>query len=75
VLTGISFPVKILLRVAVAFQIQPQLFSSGAMREWDVVIRNIIKEVNLLFFEKEASRDGVNWGVTPSLVEEAAILI
>jgi hypothetical protein len=75
VLTGISLPVKVLLRVAVTFQFQPQLLPSRAMRKWDVVVRNIIKEVDLLFFEKETSRDGMNWSVTPSLVEETTILI
>jgi hypothetical protein len=73
--TRISFPVKVILGVAVTFQIQPQLISGRAMREWDMVVCDVVEEVDLLLFEEEAGCDGVNWGVAPSLIEKSAILI
>lgn len=45
------------------------------MRERDMVIGNVVEEVNLVFLEEQTSGDRVYRSITPSLVEEAAILV
>ena len=42
------------------------------MSEGWVVVANLVEEVNLLLLKEEACRDGVDRGVAPALVEEAA---
>lgn len=56
-------------------QFLPQSVTSRAMRERNVVICDIVEEMNLILFEHQASRDGVDGCVSPSLVEESAITI
>lgn len=45
------------------------------MRERDMVIGNVVEEVNLIFLEEQPSGDRVYGSITPSLIEEAAILV
>lgn len=45
------------------------------MCERDVIIRDVVKEMDFFFFEQEAGGDGVDGGVAPSLVEEAAVFV
>lgn len=45
------------------------------MCEGYMVISDIVEEVNLVFFEKETGSDGVDWSITPSLVEETTVLV
>ena len=45
------------------------------MGERNVPVGNIVEEMDLLLVVHEPCRDGVYWGITPSLVEEATILI
>lgn len=45
------------------------------MRKWDVVVRNFVEEVDFLLFQQETSCDRVHWCITPSLVEETAVVI
>ena len=45
------------------------------MRERDMVVRNIIEEVNLVFLEKQTSSNRVDWSIAPSFVEESAVLV
>lgn len=45
------------------------------MREGNVVVSDIVKEMYFIFLEKQTCGDGVNGSVTPALVEEAAVLI
>jgi hypothetical protein len=52
ILTGIAFPVEIILRIAVAFQAQAVLFAGWAVRKGVMVIRNVIEEVNLFLFQQ-----------------------
>jgi hypothetical protein len=74
-LTGISLPVKILARIAVAFQVQPHLLTGRAMCEGNVVICNLVEKVNLFLLEHDAGRNGMDWGVSPSLIEEATVVV
>ena len=74
-LTGIALPVKVLLRVAMAAKVNSGLFASGAVREWHVPVRNVVEEVNLVFPEEQAGRNGMNRGVSPPLVKESPILV
>lgn len=45
------------------------------MREWDMVIGNIVPEVNFFFLQHQRSGDGVNRCIAPSLIEETTILV
>lgn len=45
------------------------------MRERNVVIRDIIEEVNLIFLQEETSSNRVNRSITPTLVEESTVVI
>lgn len=74
-LTGISLPIEILTRITVAFQVQPHLLTGRAMCEWNVVVSNLVEKMNLFLLEHDAGRNGMNWGVSPSLIEEAAVVV
>jgi len=58
-----------------AFQVQPQLLSSWTMGEGYMIIGYVIEEVDFLFLEEEASRNGVDWCITPSFIKESAVLV
>lgn len=45
------------------------------MREWDVVVCDIVKEVDFGFIEQETRSDRVDWCITPSFVEETAVFV
>jgi len=74
-LTGIAFPIEVILRVTVAFQLHPFVVARRAVREWDVVIGDVIEEMEFFLFEQEGGGDGVHRGVAPSFVEEAAVVV
>ena len=74
-LTGIPFPVEIILRIAVAFQLQSVLFAGGAVREGVMIIRNVIEEVDLFLVQQQTRRDRVDRRVTPPLVVETPSLV
>jgi len=59
----------------VALQILSVLLASRAVREWDMVVRDVVEEMDLIFRKHESGGDGVNRCVAPSLVEEATVLI
>lgn len=50
--TGIAFPVKVVGRVTVAFQLQSGLFASWTVSKWDVVVCDFVEEVDLLLFQQ-----------------------
>ena len=56
-------------------QVQAALLVRRAVREGHVPVRNVIEEVDLVLVEHEARRDGVDGGITPPLVEEAAVAV
>ena len=45
------------------------------MREWNMVISDIVEEVNFTPIQHKSSGDGVYRCITPSLVEETTILV
>jgi len=51
------------------------LLAGGAVGERYVVVGNVVKEVDFLLLECETGCDGVDGSVTPTLVEETAVLV
>lgn len=74
-LTRITLPVKIVARIAVAFQIQPRLFTRRAVGEWNVIVSNLVEEVDIRPVEKKSGRNGMNRSIPPSLIEKATIFV
>ncbi len=58
-----------------AAEFQPEIFAGRAMSEGNVVVGNVVEEVEFVFLEEEAGGNGVDGGITPSLVEEATVLV
>lgn len=58
-----------------AFLLSPQLLRCWTVREGDVIVRNVLKEVNLIFRQSESCGDRVDWRVSPSFVEETSVAI
>ena len=48
-LTRVSLPVKVILRVAMALQVQPRLLASWTVGERNMVISDIVKEMDFFF--------------------------
>lgn len=74
-LTRIALPVKVLLGLAMAAQVQPRLLIARAMGERYVVVGDLVEEVNLLLLEHSGCGDGVDGCIAPSLIEKATILV
>lgn len=74
-LTRITLPVKVVLGVAVALEILPDLVASWAVGEGHMIVSDIVEEVDLVLLEHETGGDRMNRSVTPSFVEEAPVLI
>jgi hypothetical protein len=68
-------PIEVIAGIAVALVVEAVAFVGRAVREWVVVICNIVEEVDLLFFQHQRSSERVNRCITPALVEEATSLI
>jgi hypothetical protein len=45
------------------------------MGEGYMIIGYVIEEMDLVFLEEKASRNGVNWCITPSFIKESAIVV
>ena len=45
------------------------------MGKRDMIIRNVVEKVNLIFWKEETGGNGMNRRITPSFVEEAAIFV
>lgn len=58
-----------------ALQFQSRLLASRAVGEWDVVIGDVVEKVNLLLLQQQPSSDRVYGCVTPSFIEESAVVI
>jgi len=74
-LTRVSLPVKVVLGIAVALEISSDLVACRAVGEGDVVVSDVVEEVDLFLVEHDTGGDGVDGGVTPTLVEKATILV
>lgn len=55
--------------------IQTVLFASRAMGEWNMIVRNIVEEMNLLLLEHQSRGDGMDRCIAPALVEETACMV
>lgn len=58
-----------------AAKVDSCLLAGGAVSEGDVPVGNVVEELNLALVEHQAGGNGVHGGISPSLVEEAAILV
>lgn len=58
-----------------ALQVDARLFACRAVREWDVVVSDIVEKVDFIFLQHQTGGDGVHGCVTPALVEETAIFV
>lgn len=58
-----------------AAQVESRLLSRGAVCEGDMPVSNVVEEVNLALVEHEACSDGVDWRISPALVEETTVLV
>jgi hypothetical protein len=56
-------------------QFLPQRVAGGAVCEWNMVVRNIVEEVNLILLEHQARSNRVDRGIAPAFVEESAIVV
>lgn len=74
-LTGVSFPVKVLVRFAVAAKVQPCLLVHRTVCEWYVVVGDLVEEVYLVLSQRDRRGDGMDRCVAPPLIEESAILV
>ena len=74
-LTRVTLPIEVVIGVAVATEIQSSLLISWSVSERNVVVGNILEEVNLFLLEKKTSSNRVDRSITPSLVEETAVLV
>ena len=73
--TRVSLPIKVVLRIAVAFEFESQILSSRTMCKWDMVISNVVEEVNLVLSQKKTGSNRVNGCIAPPLIEEATISV
>jgi len=71
----VALPVKVVLGVAVATSVKTDLLASGTVSEGNMVISDVVKEVDLVFGQQETGGDRVDGSVTPSFVEETAVLV
>lgn len=58
-----------------ALQVQSRLFTRRAMSEWNVVVRNLVEEMDLVLSQQQSCGDGMHRCVAPSLVEEATFMV
>lgn len=71
----VALPVKVLLGVAVAAQIETLLLTSRAVSKGHVEVCNVIEEMNLFLLEHQTGGNGVDGGISPALVEETTVLV
>jgi len=56
-------------------QLQANVITCRAMREWDVIVRNVVEKVNFIFVQQETSSNRMDWRIAPSFVEESTISV
>lgn len=45
------------------------------MREWDMVVADVIEEVDFLLLEEKCGSDGVHGSISPAFVKESTIFV
>jgi hypothetical protein len=71
----ISFPIEVILRVTMTFQIQSRFLASRAMGKWYMVVGNVVKEMYFFLLQKKTGSNGVDWSIAPTLIKESSVLI
>lgn len=74
-LTRITLPIEVVLGVAAAFLVLPNLLTCRAVSKGDVPVRNVVKEVDLALVEQQPSGNGMDRRVAPAFVKEASITV
>ena len=49
--TGVSLPVEVITRVAMALELKSHIVTSRTMGKWNMVVCNVVEEMNLIFSE------------------------
>jgi hypothetical protein len=58
-----------------ALELQSVVLARRAMREWDMVVCNVVEEVNLVLVQQQACSDGMHGCIPPAFIEKATIVI
>lgn len=58
-----------------ALQVEPGLFTRWAVSERDVVVGDFVEEVDFFLLQEKTGSNRMYRGVTPSLVEKAAVFV
>lgn len=58
-----------------ALQVEPRLLAGRAVGEGNMVICDFVEEMDLVLSQQQSRGDRMDWRITPSLVEEAAIMV
>ena len=58
-----------------ALVLEPCLLAGRAVCEGNMVVGDIIEEVDFFLLEKEASRNGMDWRISPTFIKESTILV
>jgi hypothetical protein len=56
-------------------QLQANVIACRAMREWDVIVRNVVEKVNFVLVQQETSCNRMDWRIAPSFVEESTVAV
>ena len=56
-------------------QLQAKVIICRAMREWDMIICNVVEKVNFVFVQQETGSNRMDRRIAPSFVEESTILV
>ena len=58
-----------------ALQVQSCLLPSRAMRERNVIVRDIVEEMDLVLLQQKTGSNRMYWSIAPAFVEEPTILV
>ncbi len=58
-----------------AFVVQSYFLASRAVREGNMVVRDIVEKVDFLLLQEQTSSNRMDRCITPTLVEESSILV
>lgn len=56
-------------------EVNSRLLASWAVGERHMVIRNIVEEVDFFLLQEQTGRDGMDWRISPSFIEETSVLV
>lgn len=73
--TGVTFPIEVVLGVAVTLVVQSDLLTGRAVGERNMVVCDVVEEVDLVLLQEKRSSDRVNGSISPAFVEESAVFV